>query len=111
RFLKRPEVIQAITEQLSKLPPGDEVAIMAMNLAQDEEHSQRIWLAQFTNQPADIAAALARVPGFVEKPELVAAEVQKTKKEDDSQKSSGKVTISAGTSDPATPNESSNPNS
>ncbi len=48
-------------EQLAKLPPGDEVAIMAMDLAEDEE---RFWLTQFTNDRAKIAAALARVPGL-----------------------------------------------
>src|SRR5215467_3312262 len=80
RFLKQPEIIQAITEQLSKLPPGDEVGIMAMNLGEDED---RIWLTQFTNQPADIAAALARVPRFVEAPALVAAEIKKDRKADD----------------------------
>src|SRR5215510_2721455 len=35
RFLKRPKVIQAITEQLKYLGPGDEVAIMAMNIGED----------------------------------------------------------------------------
>jgi hypothetical protein len=54
RFLKRPEVIQAITEQLAKLPPGDEIGIMAMNIGEDE---QRIWLTHFTNSAAEIAFA------------------------------------------------------
>lgn len=78
RFLKRPEVIQAITEQLAKLPPGDEIGIMAMNIGEDE---QRVWLTHFTNQPPEIAAALARVPSFVEKPEIKTAEIQSTQKE------------------------------
>src|SRR5436190_7039473 len=103
RFLKKPEVIQAITEQLGKLPPGDEVGIMAMNLSEDEE---RIWLTQFTNQPADIAAALARVPGFVEKPEVVAAEIQKTKKAEDTRQ--GKITVSTGDGEPETANAQTN---
>jgi VWFA-related protein len=59
RFLKQPEILKAMEEQLAKLPPGDEVAIMAMDLAEDEE---RFWLTQFTNDRAKIAAALARVP-------------------------------------------------
>lgn len=59
RFLKQPEILKAMEEQLAKLPPGDEVAIMAMDIAEDEE---RFWLTQFTNDRAKIAAALARVP-------------------------------------------------
>src|SRR5215510_4886239 len=57
RFLKRPEVIQAITEQLKYLGPGDEVAIMAMNITGNEQElnigkdEQRIWLTRFTNKP------------------------------------------------------------
>ena len=61
RFLKQPEILKAMEEQLAKLPPGDEVAIMAMDLAEDEE---RFWLTQFTNDRGKIAAALARVPGL-----------------------------------------------
>lgn len=59
RFLKRPEILKAMEDELAKLPPGDEVAIMAMDIAEDEE---RYWLTQFTNDRAKIAAALARVP-------------------------------------------------
>ena len=90
RFLKRPEVIQAITEQLAKLPPGDEIGIMAMNIGEDE---QRAWLTRFTNKPEEIAAALARVPAFVERPDAAAAEQKQKEKKD-----GGSVTISAGTS-------------
>src|SRR5215813_12188340 len=41
RFLKKPEVIQAITEQLSRLAPGDEIGIMAMNISDDQERPDR----------------------------------------------------------------------
>jgi VWFA-related protein len=58
RFLKRPEIIKAMEEELAKLPPGDEVAIMAMNIAEDEE---RFWATEFTNDRAKLASALARV--------------------------------------------------
>lgn len=61
RFLKQPEILKAMEDQLAKLPPGDEVAIMAMDIAEDEE---RFWLTQFTNDRAKIAAALAHVPGL-----------------------------------------------
>ena len=91
RFLKQPEVIQAISEQLAKLPPGDEIGIMAMNIGEDE---QRVWLTHFTNQPAEIAAALARVPSFVEKPDAAAAEIRK---EPESKTEKGAITIHADT--------------
>ena len=59
RFLKQPEILKAMEDELAKLPAGDEVAIMAMDISEDEE---RFWLTQFTNERAKIAAALARVP-------------------------------------------------
>lgn len=66
RFLKRPEVLKAMADELAKLPPGDEVAILAMNIGEDEH---REWLTEFTSDRNQIAAALARVPPFVETPE------------------------------------------
>ena len=61
RFLKRAEILKAMEDELAKLPPGDEVAIMAVDIAEDEE---RFWLTEFTNDRAKIAAALARVPAL-----------------------------------------------
>src|SRR5829696_10327983 len=63
RFLKRPEILKAMEDELAKLPPGDEVAIMAMDIAEDEE---RVWLTEFTSDRAQLAAALARVPAMCE---------------------------------------------
>ncbi len=63
RFLQRPEVIKAMADELAKLPPGDEVGLMAMNIGEDEK---RVWLTSFTNDRAQLASALARVPDFVE---------------------------------------------
>lgn len=63
RFLKRPEVIKAMGDELAKLPPGDEVGLLAMNVGEDEK---RVWLTTFTNDRTQIAAALARVPDFVD---------------------------------------------
>jgi VWFA-related protein len=65
RFLKEPEILKAMENELAKLPPGDEVAIMAMNIGEDE---QSVWLSEFTNDRAKIAAALARVQQICEKP-------------------------------------------
>ena len=61
RFLKRAEILKAMEDELAKLPPGDEVAIMAMDIAEDDE---RVWLTEFTNDRAKLAAALARVPAM-----------------------------------------------
>lgn len=94
RFLKRPEVIKAITEQLAKLPPGDEIGILAMNTGEDE---QREWLAKFTNNPVEIAAALARVPAFIEKSEQKATENQAAKKQNEENQSNGKMTVAVDT--------------
>src|SRR5829696_5516236 len=59
RFLKRPEILKAMEDELAKLPSGDEVAIMAMDINEDEE---RRWLTEFTIGCARKAAALAREP-------------------------------------------------
>jgi VWFA-related protein len=63
RFLKNPEVLKAMEDQLSKLPPGDEVAIMAMDIGEDEK---RFWVTEFTNERSKIAAALAKVRAICE---------------------------------------------
>lgn len=65
RFLKETEIVKAMENELAKLPPGDEVAILAMNIGEDE---QSVWLSEFTNERAKIAAALARVQQICEKP-------------------------------------------
>ena len=49
-------------DELAKLPPGDEVAIMAMDMNNEDE--ERLWLTEFTNDRAKLAAALARVPAM-----------------------------------------------
>ena len=61
RFLKQPEILKSMEAELAKLPPGDEVAIMAMDSNESEE---RLWLTEFTNDRAKLAAALARVPAL-----------------------------------------------
>ena len=61
RFLKRAEILKAMEDELAKLPPGDEVAVIATNIGEDEG---RTWLTEFTNDRAKIAAALARVPAM-----------------------------------------------
>lgn len=63
RFMKRPEILKSMEDELSKLPPGDEVAIMAMDIGEDEH---RFWLTEFTNERTRLATALARVKAIVE---------------------------------------------
>src|SRR5215510_3736278 len=62
RFLKRTEILKAMEDELVKLPPGDEVAIMAMDM--NNENEERLWLTEFTNNRAQLAAALAHVPAM-----------------------------------------------
>jgi VWFA-related protein len=64
RFLKRTEILKAMEEELAKLPPGDEVAILAMDMNNEDE--ERLWLTEFTNDRPKLAAALARVPAMCE---------------------------------------------
>ena len=66
RFLKEAEILKSMENELAKLPPGDEVAIMAMNIGEDE---QRAWLSEFSNDRAKIAAALAEVQAICVKNE------------------------------------------
>ncbi len=61
RFMKQPEILKSMEDEMAKLPPGDEVAIMAMDMNEDEE---RFWLTEFTNDRAKLAVALARVPAL-----------------------------------------------
>jgi VWFA-related protein len=68
RFLKRAEVIKAMGDELAKLPAGDEVAILTMNSFEDLE---RLWVIEFTNDRAKLAAALARVQALCEKKESI----------------------------------------
>ena len=64
RFLKRPEIIKAMVSELSKLPPGDEVAILAVDIFED---GNQFWVTEFTNEPAKLASALARIQTICEK--------------------------------------------
>ena len=84
RFLKRPEILKSMTDELAKLPPEDQVAIVAMNINGEDE--KRIWLTEFTHDSNQIAAALAKVPAFVEVPPEVAAARAAREKEKQKQK-------------------------
>lgn len=64
RFLKRPEILKTITDELAKLGPNDEVAILAMD--RHDEDEKREWLTGFTRDPAQLASALMRVSDFMD---------------------------------------------
>ena len=64
RFLKRPEILKAMADELAKLSPEDEVAILAMDINGEDE--KRVWLTELTRDHAQIVAALARAPKFVD---------------------------------------------
>jgi VWFA-related protein len=66
RFLKKAEILKAMEDELAKLPPEDEVAIMVMDMNGEDEN--RIWLTEFTRDRAKLASALALVPGFCVSP-------------------------------------------
>ena len=51
-------------DELAKLSPEDEVAILAMDINGEDE--KRVWLTEFTRDHAQIVAALARAPQFVD---------------------------------------------
>ncbi|HYO62203.1 MAG TPA: VWA domain-containing protein, partial [Pyrinomonadaceae bacterium] len=64
RYMRRPDIMQAMAAELSKLPPQDEVAVIVLNAGQD---GHRRWLTPFTRDRAQTAAALALVPSLVPK--------------------------------------------
>lgn len=64
RFLKRPDIQKTITDELAKLGPKDEVAILAMDINAEDE--KRVWLTDFTRDPAQLASALMRAPQFID---------------------------------------------
>src|SRR5437660_4480764 len=104
RFLKREEVRAAIVDELVKLPPGDEVAILAINLNTVDDKTAAIrngkamWLTEFTRDRAQLEAALARVPALVApSPETAKTDASKHDEKDPVRESSGSVSVSTDT--------------
>jgi VWFA-related protein len=104
RFLKRAEVRKAIVEELAKLPPGDEVAILAINLNSVDDktavirNGKAMWLTEFTRDPAQFDAALARVPALVAPaPETDKTDTSKHDEKDPARESSASVSVSTDT--------------
>src|ERR1041385_5399437 len=102
RFLKRDEVRAAIVDELAKLPPGDEVAILAINLNSVDDKTAAIrngkamWLAEFTRDRAQLEKALARIPALVAPaPEADKKDADKKDPNSSERNSSASVSVSS----------------
>jgi VWFA-related protein len=97
RYLKRPEVLKIVADELAKLSPQDEVAILAMDINGEDE--KRLWLSGFTRDPAQLVAALARAPQFIDvDPEVADARAGKTTQKNDADHGSS-LTLGSNSSD------------
>jgi len=97
RYLKRPEVLKVVAEELAKLSPQDEVAILAMDINGEDE--KRLWLSGFTRDPAELVAALSRAPQFIDvDPEVADARAGKTTEKNDADHTSS-LTLGSNSSD------------
>src|SRR5258708_10192199 len=104
RFLKREEVRRSVVDELAKLPEGDQVAILAINLNSVDDKTAAIrngkamWLTEFTRDRAQLEAALARVPALIAPaPEPAKTDAAKPDEKDPARASSGSLTVSTDT--------------
>jgi VWFA-related protein len=104
RFLKRPEIIKSMVDELAKLPSDDEVAVLAINFDSYKQKGtvirdgHAVWLCDFTKDRAALANALAQVPTMVREDgdNEPVAEAQQPKPKDDA----GSLTINTSTDKP-----------
>ena len=98
RFLKREEVRKSMLDELAKLPEGDEVAILAVNMNSVDDktaairNGKALWLTEFTRDRAQLEAALARVPLLIA-PAHEPSKTDPPKDEKPAQQSGDSVTI------------------
>ncbi|MDX6306446.1 MAG: hypothetical protein QOI77_3415 [Blastocatellia bacterium] len=104
RFLKREEIRRALVDELAKLPAGDEVAILAINLNSVDDktavirNGKALWLTEFTRDRAQLETALARIPALVAPaPESGQTDAAKHDQNNPNRESSASVSV---TSDP-----------
>jgi VWFA-related protein len=104
RFLKREEVRRSVVDELAKLPEGDEVAILAINLNSVDDKTAAIrngkamWLTEFTRDRAQLETALARVPALIAPaPETDKTDASRHDEKDPARESSGSVSVSTDT--------------
>lgn len=106
RFLKREEVRAAMIDELMKMTPGDEVAVLAINANSVDDKTAAIrdghtlWLTEFTRDRGQLERAFARIPALVapSQPDKTAAEA----KNEDKNRS---MSISASTDKPVEPRD------
>jgi VWFA-related protein len=63
RYLRRTEILEAMANELSKLPPSDEVAVLVLDAT--GQQGRREWLTPLTRNRAQTASALSLVPTLV----------------------------------------------
>src|SRR5260370_17864 len=102
RFLKHEEIRRALVDELAKLPPGDEVAILAINLNSVDDktavirNGKALWLTEFTRDRAQLETALARIPALVApSPEPNKTETAKADEKNDKKETSMSVSASS----------------
>lgn len=102
RFLRQPEVRAAIVDELAKLPAGDEVAILAINLNSVDDKTAAIrngkamWLTEFTRDRVQLETALARIPALVAPaPQSDKNDADKHDPNSPNRESSGSVSVSS----------------
>jgi hypothetical protein len=64
RYLRRADILEAMARELAKLPPSDEVAVLALDSG--GFGGGREWLSPFTRDRARTGSALASVPKLAE---------------------------------------------
>ena len=107
RYLKHEEVRKAMVDELAKLPEGDEVAILAINLNSVDDktavirNGKAMWLTEFTRDRARLEAALARVPALVAPaPEPAKTDAAKHDEKDPARESSVSVSTDTTATEP-----------
>jgi VWFA-related protein len=102
RFLKRPEILKAMADELTRLSPEDEVAILAMDINGEDE--KRVWLTDLTRDHAQLVMALARAPQFVDvDPEVADAKAGKVNNKSEDHGSSLTIGSDSSTKPPEPP--------
>ena len=101
KYLKRDEVRAAMIEELMKMAPGDEVAILVTNANSIDDkaavirNGHALWLTEFTRDRAQLERAFARIPALI-----ATAENPKTEEPKEGPDNKSSMTISASTDKP-----------
>ena len=102
KYLKRDEVRAAMIDELMKMAPGDEVAILAINATSIDDktavirNGHALWLTEFTHDRGQLERAFARIPALVAQSQPPETDAPKEGPDDKSS-----MTINAGTDNSA----------